>query len=217
MEELREPFSIGRWRRVDIGSSSSPRSRVLKRAPAQYAKAYLYTETDDNDLTYFIDHQPNVISEAIKELHKYLAEKTREIADTRRLIASSPKLKGKRNHRQLAAMEYLMKHSHVIYRIQEHQTANGVTYETARTDLLELVNLGLLEKHREGNSVSGWLTEPKNEIGWRRQFYFTSLVIASAALPATTQLADPATTASSSNHRNPKSSMHSGKSGLMIM
>ncbi len=47
--------------------------------------------------------------------------------------------------------------------------------------------------------------------------YFDSLVIASAALPATTQLADPATTASSSNHRNPKSSMHSGKSGLIMM
>ncbi len=47
--------------------------------------------------------------------------------------------------------------------------------------------------------------------------YFNSLVIASAALPATTQLADPATTASSSNQRNPKSSMHSGKSGLMMM
>ena len=69
-----------------------------------------------------------------------------------RLIASSPKLKGKLNHRQLAAMEYFMKHSHVIYRIQEHQTANGVTYETARTDLLELVDLGLLEKHREGKA-----------------------------------------------------------------
>jgi Fic family protein len=127
-------------------------SRVLKRAPAQYARAYLYTETDDNDLTYFIDHQLNVICEAIKALHKYLSEKTREIADTRRLIASSPKLKGKLNHRQLAAMEYFMKHSHVIYRIQEHQTANGVTYETARTDLLELVDLGLLEKHREGKA-----------------------------------------------------------------
>src|SRR6185437_1778975 len=53
----------------------------------------------------------------------------------------------------------------------------------------------------------------------RLQFWvwFDSFMIASAALPATTQLADPATTASSSNHRNPKSSMHSGKSGLMMM
>jgi hypothetical protein len=53
-----------------------------------------------------VDHQVNVICEAIKALRKYLAEKTREIADTRRLIASSPKLKGKLNHRQLAAGKF---------------------------------------------------------------------------------------------------------------
>src|SRR5581483_5669085 len=48
-------------------------------------------------------------------------------------------------------------------------------------------------------------------------YLFCSLAMAAAALPATTQLAEPATTASSSNQRNPKSSMHSGKSGLMMM
>ncbi len=124
-------------------------SRVMRKAPAQYARAYLYTGTDGNDETYFVDHQLNVISEAIKALHAYLADKTREIADTRRLIASTPKLKGKLNHRQLAAMDHFLKHSHVVYRIPEHQHANQVTYETARTDLLDLVELGLLEKHRE--------------------------------------------------------------------
>jgi Fic family protein len=127
-------------------------SRVLKKAPAQYARAYLHTETDDNDLTYFLDHQLKVISEAIRALHAYLAEKTREIADTRRLIASSPALKGKLNHRQLATMDNFLKQADVVYRIQEHQNANQVTYETARTDLLELVELGLLEKHLEGRA-----------------------------------------------------------------
>jgi Fic family protein len=68
------------------------------------------------------------------------------------LIASSPKLKGKLNHRQLEAMDHFIKRSHVTYRIQEHQNSNQVTYETARTDLLDLVNLGLLEKHREGKA-----------------------------------------------------------------
>ena len=56
----------------------------------------------------------------------------------------------------------------------------------------------------------------KHSVSMPRRSYFNSLVIASAAFPATTQLADPATTASSSNQRNPKSSMHSGKSGLMM-
>jgi Fic family protein len=127
-------------------------SRVIKKTPAQYARAYLYTETDDNDLTYFIEHQLNVISAAIKSLLTYLAHKTKEIADTRQLIASTPKLKGKLNHRQLAAMDHLLKHPQAAYRIQEHRNANQVTYETARTDLLDLVGLGLLEKHREGKS-----------------------------------------------------------------
>lgn len=58
-------------------------SRVIKKAPAQYAKAHLLTETDDNDLTYFIEHQLHVIAEAIKALHAYLAEKAGEIADAR--------------------------------------------------------------------------------------------------------------------------------------
>src|SRR5207244_7391981 len=62
----------------------------------------------------------------------------------------------------------------------------------------------ILESHSRNERVQYWP-------------YFNSLMIASAALPATTQLADPATTASSSNHRNPKSSMHSGKSGLIMI
>jgi Fic family protein len=127
-------------------------SRVIKKAPVQYARAYLHTETDENDLTYFIEHQLGVIYAAIKSLHTYLAHKSKAIAYTRELIASSPKLKGKLNQRQLATMDHLMKQSHAVYRIQEHQNANQVTYETARTDLLDLVELGLLEKHRDGHA-----------------------------------------------------------------
>jgi Fic family protein len=127
-------------------------SRVIKQAPAQYARAYLHTETDENDLTYFLEHQLQVISKAIKALHVYLAEKSREITDTRRLIAASPRLKGQLNHRQWAVLDHLLKHAHVTYRIQEHQHSHQVTYETARTDLLALVDHGLLEKHKEGKS-----------------------------------------------------------------
>ena len=44
-------------------------SRILKSAPAQYTKAYLHTETDDNDLTYFILYHLEVVRRAIDELH----------------------------------------------------------------------------------------------------------------------------------------------------
>src|SRR5256885_14750013 len=51
-------------------------SNILRKAPARYGISFLYTETDDNDLTYFIDYQTTVILRAIKELHDYLDRKT---------------------------------------------------------------------------------------------------------------------------------------------
>jgi hypothetical protein len=54
------------------------------------------------------------------------------------------------------ATNFLLIHSELVVAevrcYQEHQNSNQVTYETARTDLLDLVDLGLLEKHREGKS-----------------------------------------------------------------
>jgi Fic family protein len=138
-------------------------SRVIKKAPAQYARAYLHTETDDNDLTYFIEHQLKVICAAIASLHTYLANKSKEIADIRRLIAASPKLKGRLNHRQLAAIDHLMKQPDAVYRIQQHKNANRVTYETARSDLLDLVELGLIEKSREGKAFVFQMTKKLRE------------------------------------------------------
>ncbi len=41
----------------------------------KYAMSYLYTETDNNDMTYFIIYQLGVIERAIKSLHDYLARK----------------------------------------------------------------------------------------------------------------------------------------------
>lgn len=42
-------------------------STLLKAAPIQYGKSYLYTESDDLDLTYFIDYQCRIIIRAIGE------------------------------------------------------------------------------------------------------------------------------------------------------
>ena len=60
-------------------------------------------------------------------------------------------------------MDHFLKHSHVIYRIQEHRNSNQVTYETARRDLLDLVDLGLLEKHREGKAFVFQMPEKLRE------------------------------------------------------
>lgn len=123
-------------------------SRILKKAPSQYARAFLYTETDDNDATYFILYQLNVIIRAIQELHDYLARKTAEIHETEQLIRRSRALQDRLNHRQLALMNHAMRNQGARYTVQSHQRSHNVSDETARNDLLALSRDGLLDKRK---------------------------------------------------------------------
>jgi len=127
-------------------------SQIIKKAPAQYARAFLYTETDDNDVTYFIIHQLQVIQRAIEQLHAYLARKTQELKSAVQLLEKT-KLEGVLNHRQLALLENALKEPNAIYRIREHQNVHRIAYQTARTDLLMMSDeLNLLHKVKDGKT-----------------------------------------------------------------
>jgi Fic family protein len=127
-------------------------SRVIKKAPAQYVRAYLHTETDDSDTTYFLIHQLNTIHEAIQDLQVYLKRKVEEIRDAEQLLGQSPALYQRLNHRQLALLGHALKNPRTAYMIDRHQSSHHVTYQTARTDLLDLVQMGLLEKSMRGRA-----------------------------------------------------------------
>jgi Fic family protein len=125
-------------------------SRVIKKAPAKYMQAFLYTETDANDVTYFIVHQLEMVKEAIKDLHLWLAEKTAQLRETERALENSP-LQGELNHRQLAIIKYALNNPGAECTIKSHQTSHGITYETARTDLLMLSDkFQILKKYKSG-------------------------------------------------------------------
>jgi Fic family protein len=53
-------------------------SRFLTKAPARYPRSFLYSETDENDLTYFLLFQLEILRRAIDESHTFLARKTRD-------------------------------------------------------------------------------------------------------------------------------------------
>ena len=127
-------------------------SRIIKQAPAQYGKAYLYSETDDDDLTYFIIHQLEVIKKAINALHEHLERKAAELHSIEKRLDGSA-LQGQLNHRQLAILRHALDHPNAIYSIQEHQAAHKISYQTARTDLLKLADqFKILTKRKYGNS-----------------------------------------------------------------
>jgi Fic family protein len=127
-------------------------SRILKKARAQYARAYLYTESDENDATYFILYQLRVLLRAIEELHAYLARKAKELHEADAMIRRARTLHTDLNPRQLTLINNALENSTARYTVESHRKSHGVSYETARSDLLELTEHHLLEMHKQGRA-----------------------------------------------------------------
>lgn len=126
-------------------------SEIIKKAPSQYGRAYLLSETDNNDLTYFVEHQLDVIHKAVDALHAHLDKKMQDISAAQQMLLDNPRLKGKLNFRQLSLLRHALKHPRFSYVVQEHQQSHGVSYDVARKDLLLMSDqLGLLEKTKRG-------------------------------------------------------------------
>jgi len=124
-------------------------SAILRKAPIQYGRSFLYTETDDNDLTYFVVAQMKVIDRAIREMHEYIDRKTLEL----RGLESQLRALDLFNHRQVAVIRHALNHPGQQYTIESHQTSHNVAYQTARTDLLNLHSRGVLEQKKRGKTM----------------------------------------------------------------
>ncbi len=125
-------------------------SAVIRRSPTNYAQSFLYTETDENDLTYFLLAQLQVIRQAIKALYAYLDKKALEIQSIETILQSHVSI----NHRQLALLGHALRHAGARYTIDTHKKTHRVTYQTARTDLLDLASRNLLVRTKTGRFFS---------------------------------------------------------------
>lgn len=123
-------------------------SSILRKAPAKYATSFLHTESDNNDFTYFLLHQLNVIERSIEALRTYVKSKRREVSEVEALLAGRTDI----NHRQRSVLAAALRDADADFVIAAHQGQHSVTYQTARTDLLGLVELDLLAMRRDGRS-----------------------------------------------------------------
>ena len=121
-------------------------SSILKKAFAQYGKSYLYSESDENDATYFLIHQLEVMLRAIDNLDEYLQRKIAQI----RAVEARLKNVSRFNHRQLALLGHALRHPGTEYTIKSHQRSHNVAYATARSDLLALSKAKLVTERRLG-------------------------------------------------------------------
>jgi Fic family protein len=127
-----------------------PISRLIRAAPAQYGRAFMETETDEGDTTYFLLHQLRLIERAIDDLHAYLRRKSAEQRDLKQMLDGVEGLNG----RQLALLTHAVKHPEHVYAFGGHARSHRVTHETARSDLGGLAERGLLLRTRRGRSYA---------------------------------------------------------------
>lgn len=127
-----------------------PISKILREAPARYERAFLETETDEGDTTYFLIHQLQTIERAIAELHDYLRRKMSEIKEVEGLIHDGDGF----NHRQLGLLADALRHPGRSYSFRGHADTHRVTHETARADLSRLADRGLLARRKVGREYA---------------------------------------------------------------
>lgn len=127
-------------------------SSVLKKSPGNYMRAYLYTEHDNSDMTYFIAQQLAAIEQSIIALHHYILRKSEQNKQARRVLRTAQVAGIHLNHRQKALLANAIHDPDRAYTVATHRAAHQISYPTALTDLSALVDAGLLEKHRIGKA-----------------------------------------------------------------
>ncbi len=123
-------------------------SDIILKSHAQYERAFLFTETDSNDLTYFIIYHSKIIHKSINKLRDYIEDRSRRMAQIQSTLRGTMSL----NYRQRDLVMHALRHPGFMYTYESHRLSHGVVRETARTDLLELEKRGLLVKKKRGKA-----------------------------------------------------------------
>ena len=115
-------------------------SRIIKETKKQYEKAFLYTEADENDLSYFITYQLKAMEKAYDALKNYINRKQKEIFQASQFM----KITGV-NDRMAQIIKIIYDDPERVLSIKEIENRFLISNHTARTDLKQLVDLGFLE------------------------------------------------------------------------
>ena len=114
-------------------------SRIIQNSKSQYEKAYLYSESDENDLSYFITYHLKTMEKAFEALKEHIHRKQKEVFQAARFMA----IPGV-NDRMAQILKVLHDDPERILSIKEMESRFQVSSFTARNDLKSLVELGFL-------------------------------------------------------------------------
>ena len=127
-------------------------SKLLKEKPKEYGLSYMYTEKDDNDLTYFIYFQLEIIEMAVNELVYYLDHKVHEF---KKISESLEKTEwgSKLNFIQKDLIKKAVKEPGRIFTAKEISKSYSISDNTSRSYLNKLAKMKLFLSTKDGKKT----------------------------------------------------------------
>ncbi|MCL1984044.1 MAG: Fic family protein [Methanomassiliicoccaceae archaeon] len=123
-------------------------SKEISASRTNYGLAYQYSETDGNDLTYFIKFNVNCIVKALDSLERYVEKKATEKKNARKFAEQNPEL----NMRQATILKDYMNEE--AFSLTELKNRYRAAYQTMRLDVLDLEKKGLVRATgKEGKKI----------------------------------------------------------------
>ena len=116
-------------------------SRVIANSKKSYEKAYQYVESDSMDLGYFIIYNLKVLDKAFKQLQAYIKKKQDE-----KVLANTFLQLGNINERQAQIIRMYIDNPNEVLTVKDVQAKFLITPTTAKSDLIALVQRGLLNE-----------------------------------------------------------------------
>jgi Fic family protein len=138
-------------------------SKFLKEAPKKYSMSYLYSEVDDNDLTYFICYQVDIILKAIDNLLVYLKKKSLEYEEVTSILKDSY-LNEQLNFVQKDIIKKAIKSPGRVFTGLEISVDYDIAPTTARKYLNKLVKYKILANYKDGRTIAYIAPENLHEL-----------------------------------------------------
>ena len=127
-------------------------SRVIYKNKKRYERMFLYTEADHMNMTYFIQHNLQVMKKAYEDLKTYLSVKMEE----RNSVLQYCDIEGI-NERQMQILKIINDTPSLVLTSLEVSNRFGISDKTARTDLKVLTELGYLKRIPINKKQSGYI------------------------------------------------------------
>lgn len=116
-------------------------SRLIIKSKNQYESAYLYTENDENDLTYFINYNLKTMDLAYGALQSYIQRKIEE----KKYVTNFQRIQHI-NERQAEIIKWFYDEPNLLLTVKEVENRLLVSNQTSRTDLQQLSEIGFIDQ-----------------------------------------------------------------------